>query len=66
MGYRYEDSVTGDAFLQHQTANQYDFLDRLTRSTATALPSGTVNWDLNYAYDRFGNMTCMGGTGLCF
>ena len=63
MGYLYQDSVSSS--LQHQVSNTYDALSRLTNSTATPVSPGTVNYNLSYSADRFGNVTCTGGTGLC-
>src|SRR5207245_1213250 len=50
----------------HKTVYAYDTLNRLTNSTATAVSPGTVNHNLTYSYDRWGNVTCVTpSTGVC-
>src|SRR3989441_425046 len=58
-GYFYQDSSYPT--LGHTASFTYDSLDRL----ATAAATGSSTYNLTYGYDRWGNVTCTGGTGLC-
>ena len=41
----------------------YDALNRLTNSTATAVSPGTASYNFSYSYDRYGNPTCASSPG---
>jgi RHS repeat-associated protein len=58
-GYFYQDSSYPT--LGHTASFTYDSLDRL----ATAAATGSSTYNLTYGYDRWGNVTCTGGAGLC-
>jgi len=57
VGYFYRDST--NAALQHKTDFTYDSLNRLASSIATPVSPGTVSHNLDFAYDRYGNATCV-------
>ncbi len=59
MGYFYHDNTYPS--LSHTASYTYDSLNRLTNGTA----AGSQTYNLNFGYDRWGNMRCTGGTGLC-
>jgi len=63
VGYFYKDSI--NTSFQHKANYTYDALNRLGTGVATPVSPGTVNYNLTYSYDRFGNASCTGGTGLC-
>jgi hypothetical protein len=56
-GYFYRD--TTNSALQHKTQYTYDNLNRLTGSIATPVSPGTARHNLDFSYDRWGNMTCV-------
>ena len=60
----YFDQDTADAALGHTASYTYDTLNRL----ASAVASGSSTYNLTFAYDVFGNMTCQTNSktqGLC-
>ena len=59
MGYFFQDTTYPS--LGHTATHTYDSLNRLLTSVAT----GSSTYNLTFSYDRYGNMTCTGGTGLC-
>lgn len=62
VSYLFQDNTTTPSpDMDHSGTLTYDNVNRLPNSTA----SGTQSHNLNFGYDRFGNATCTGGTGLC-